>query len=168
MERSERLLIPAAAAASTAAAIVATAATESAPSETSEGTAAESATAKSTATPEGIAAALASEVAAVSAASTAVERVIAAPLVAGVAALIRALRPDLSAADVDTILCSTAVKALPFWDLPEQQDPRVEPLPECGLVDAAAALAYAQIYDPALEDDYETGDFSRWSKTGSP
>jgi hypothetical protein len=73
---------------------------------------------------------------------------------------------SLTAADVDTILCSTAVKALPFWDRPD--DGIEEPLPECGLVDAAAALAYAQIYDPALEDDYETGDFSRWSKTGSP
>lgn len=90
----------------------------------------------------------------------------AAPLVAGVAALVRALRPDLSAGDIDTILCTTAVNDLPNWD--RADDPRVEPLPECGLIDAAAALTYAQTYEPVLGDDYETGDFSSWSETGPP
>jgi subtilisin family serine protease len=87
------------------------------------------------------------------------------PLVAGTAALIRALRPDLNAADVDTILCSTAV-AVPNWD--RIDDPDFEPPPECGLIDATAALTYALSYPPVFTDDFETGDLSRWTESAPP
>ena len=87
------------------------------------------------------------------------------PLVAGTAALIRALRPDLTGADVDAILCSTAV-ALPNWDRVE--DPAVEPPPECGLIDATAALTWALDYPPIFTDDFETGDTSHWSGSAPP
>jgi subtilisin family serine protease len=79
------------------------------------------------------------------------------PLVASVAALIRARFPNLSAGTVDQILCDTA-RDLPNWDRPEWAP--TEAPPECGLVDAEAVLQRAMLL---FSDDFETGDTSRWS-----
>ena len=82
----------------------------------------------------------------------------ASPLVAGVAALVRAARPDLNRIDVDRILCQTA-KGVPNWD--RIDDTRNEGQPICGLIDATAAILAAKSL--LFTSGFETGDFTGWT-----
>jgi subtilisin family serine protease len=81
------------------------------------------------------------------------------PLVASVAALVRAVRPDLTGPQVDQILCETAV-SVPNWDLPDHlgdEDP-----PDCGLIDATAAILAAK--SVILLDGFESGTTNTWTR----
>ncbi len=82
----------------------------------------------------------------------------AAPFVAGTAALVLATEGSLSPSQVEIIMCATSRK-LPNW----AQESPPEPEPECGLVDAGAAVYVADGY--VWVDGFETGDTNEWSST---
>ncbi len=83
------------------------------------------------------------------------------PAVAAVAALLIAHSPELDPRSVEYLLCTTSRPVDPAWD---------ESPPECGAIDAGAAMAAAEDY--IFHDDFEEGvtgiaplypgDLSRW------
>ncbi len=80
----------------------------------------------------------------------------AAPFVAGTAALMIGVNDALDPHAVEKILCWTS-RSLPGWS----RNTPPEPPPDCGLIDAGAAVEMALDY--LFDDDFETEDVGRWS-----